>query len=66
MILKVVLKTFDFQCDFDFKSSLFRWFDFDLKLSTYDDFAHLCVQLRETYKVSNLKLHTSNTITQTK
>ena len=42
MILKMILKSFDFQCDFDFKSPLFRLFDLILKSSTYDDFAHLC------------------------
>ena len=41
MILKMILKSFDFQCDFgfsyhhfqndfDFKSPLFRWFDFKI------------------------------------
>ena len=53
MILKIILKSFDFQCDFDFQitTSKMIWIlilnhlylgDLILILkSTYDDFAHL-------------------------
>ena len=57
MILKVILKSFDFQCNFDFyfqiTTSKMIWIFIlnrhnlgdlilILKSSTYDDFAHLC------------------------
>ena len=56
MILKMILKSFDFQCDFDFQITtskmilililnhlyLGNWI-LILKSSTYDDFAHLCI-----------------------
>ena len=53
MILKMILKSFDFQCDFDFQitTSKMIWIlnhlylgdlILILKSSTYDDFAHLC------------------------
>ena len=54
MILKMILKSFDFQCDFDFQITTFKmiWIlilnhlylgdlILILKSSTYDDFAHL-------------------------
>ena len=55
MILKMILKSFDFQCDFDFQITtskviliLNHLYLGDLililKSSTYDDFAHLWVQ----------------------
>ena len=62
MILKMILKSFDFQCDFDFEFQItiskMIWililnhlysgdFILILKSSTYDDFAHLCLY---TYK----------------
>ena len=49
----MILKSFEFQCEFDFQitTSKMIWIlnhlylgDLILKLSTYDDFAHLCVQ----------------------
>ena len=58
MILKMILKSFDFQCDFDFDfqitTSKMIWIlilnhlylgdlILILKSSTYDDFAHLCI-----------------------
>ena len=58
MILKMILKSFDFQCDFDFDfqitTSKMIWIFIlnhlylgdlilILKSSTYDDFAHLCM-----------------------
>ena len=56
MILKMILKSFDFQCDFDFQitTSKMIWIlilnhlylgdlILILKSSTYDDFAHLCL-----------------------
>ena len=52
----MILKSFEFQCDFDF--------DFQittskviliLKSSTYDDFAHLCVQV----PLTNMTIDTS-------
>ena len=58
MILKMLLKSFDFQCDFDFDFQittskmiliLNHLYLGDLILilkSTYDDFAHLCLQIR--------------------
>ena len=57
MILKMILKSFEFQCDFDFDfqitTSKMIWIlilnhlylgdlILILKSSTYDDFAHLC------------------------
>ena len=51
MILKMILKSFDFQCDFDFQIATSKMVsilnhlylgDLILKSSTYDDFAHLC------------------------
>ena len=55
MILKMILKSFDFQCDFDFQittSKIIFVFILNhlylgdliliLKSSTYDDIAHLC------------------------
>ena len=60
MILKMILKSFEFQCDFDFQitTSKMIWiwilnhlYSGDLililKSSTYDDFAHLWKQPRE-------------------
>ena len=57
MILKMILKSLEFQCDFDFQITSPRmiWIlilnhlylgdlILILKSSTYDDFAHLCVQ----------------------
>ena len=50
MILKMILKSFEFRCDFDFQitTSKMIWIlnhlylgDLILKSSTYDDFAHL-------------------------
>ena len=58
MILKMILKSFEFQCDFDFDfqitTSKMIWIlilnhlylgylILILKSSTYDDFAHLCL-----------------------
>ena len=54
MILKMILKSFEFQCDFDFQiiTSKMIWIlnhlylgdlILILKSSTYDDFAHLCM-----------------------
>ena len=52
MILKMILKSFDFQCDFDFQITTSKMIlilnhlylgDLTLKSSTYDDFAHLCL-----------------------
>ena len=55
MILKMILKSFEFQCDFDFQiTSKMIWIlilnhlylgdlILILKSSTYDDFAHLCL-----------------------
>ena len=54
MILKVILKSFEFQCDFDFQNTtskiiliLNHLYIGDLililKSSAYDDFAHLCI-----------------------
>ena len=60
MILKMILKSFEFQCDFDFDfqitSSKMIWIlilnhlylgdlILILKSSTYDDFAHLCIYI---------------------
>ena len=55
----MILKSFDFQCDFDFQitTSKMIWIlilnhlylgdlILILKSSTYDDFAHLCLYLR--------------------
>ena len=57
MIFKMILKSFDFQCDFDFQITtakiisiliLNHLYSDDLiwisKSSTYDDFAHLCIE----------------------
>ena len=52
MILKIILKSFDFQCDFDFQITTSKMIlilnhlylgdlILILKSSTYDDFAHL-------------------------
>ena len=56
MILEMILKSFEFQCDFDFQitTSKMIWIlilnhlylgdlILILKSSTYDDFAHLCL-----------------------
>ena len=54
MILKMILKSFDFQCDFDFQITTSKMIlilnhlylgdlILILKSSTYDDFAHLCL-----------------------
>ena len=49
MILKMILKSFDFQCDFDFQIANSKMIlilnhlylgDLILKSSTYDEFAH--------------------------
>ena len=64
MILKFILKSFDFQCDFDFQitTSKMIWIlilnhlylgDLILKLSIYDDFAHLCVYLTKAFDTVN-------------
>ena len=58
MILKMILKSFDFQCDFDFQitTSKMIWIlilnhlylgdlILILKSSAYDDFAHLCLTM---------------------
>ena len=60
MILKMILKSFEFQCDFDFDfqitTSKMIWIlilnhlylgdlILILKSSTYDDFAHLCIYI---------------------
>ena len=62
MILKMIFKLFDFQCDFDFQitTSKMIWIlilnylylgdlILILKSSTYDDFAHTCRQCSATY-----------------
>ena len=55
MILKMILKSFYFQCDFDFQITSSKIIlilnhlelsDLILKSSTYDDFAHLCPWIR--------------------
>ena len=38
----MILKSFDFQCDFDFQISTSKMI-LILKSSAYDDFAHLCI-----------------------
>ena len=54
MILKIILKSFDFQCDFDFQITaskmilILNHFNLGdliliLKSSTYDDSAHFCL-----------------------
>ena len=52
MILKMILKSFDFQCDLDFQITTSKMIlilnhlylgDLILKSSTYDDFTHLCI-----------------------
>ena len=43
MILKIILKSFEFQCDFDFDFQITTYemiWILILKSSTYDDFAH--------------------------
>ena len=58
MILKMILKSLDFQCDFDFQITTYKMIlililnhlylgdlILILKSSTYDDFAHLCLLL---------------------
>ena len=58
MILKMIFKSFEFQCDFDFQitTSKMIWIlilnhlylsdlILILKSSTYDDFAHLCIYI---------------------
>ena len=54
MILKIIFKSFDFQCDFDFQITTSKMIlilnhlylgDLILKSSTYDDFSHLCMSL---------------------
>ena len=67
MILKMILKSFEFQCDFDLDfqitTSIVIWIlilnhlylgdlILILKSSTYDDFAHLWVQFMHCSKVS--------------
>ena len=60
MILKMILKSFGFQCDFDFKITTYKmiWIFIlnhlylgdlilILKSSTYDDFAHLWLSKRQ-------------------
>ena len=55
MILKMILNSFDFQCDFDFQITTSKMILIQilnhiylggliliLKSSTYDDFSHLC------------------------
>ena len=62
MILKMILKSFDFQCDFDFQITTSKMIlilnhlylgdlILILKSSTYDDFAHLCVYIITTHPV---------------
>ena len=69
MILKMILKSFDFQCDFDFQITASKMIlilnhlylgdlILILKSSTYDDFAHLCLfrlsgELYDRYKGVN-------------
>ena len=54
MILKMILKSFEFQCDFDIQITTYEMIlilnhlylgdlILILKSSTYDDFAHLCI-----------------------
>ena len=56
MILKMLLKSFDFQCDFNFPITTSKIIlilnhlylgdgILNLKSLTYDDFAHLCIGL---------------------
>ena len=56
MIFKMILKSFEFQCDFDFQITTAKMIlilnhlylgdlILILKSSTYDDFAHFCQQL---------------------
>ena len=60
MILKMILKSLEFQCDFDFQittSKLILILNhlylgdliLILKLSTYDDFVHLCIHVGLVY-----------------
>ena len=53
LYFKMILKSFDFQCDFDFQITSSKMIlilnhlylgDLILKSSTFDDFAHLCIQ----------------------
>ena len=61
MILKMILKSFDFQCNFDFQITTSKMIlilnhlylgdlILILKSSTYDDFAHLCSSLSRPLK----------------
>ena len=56
LYFKMILKSFDFQCDFDFQITTSKMISIlilnhlylgdlilILKVSTYDDFAHLCI-----------------------
>ena len=65
MILKMILKSFDFQCDLDFQITTFKmiWIlilnhlylgdlILILKSSTYDDFAHLSLYPASNYFLS--------------
>ena len=66
MILKMILKSFDFQCDFDFQITTSKMIlnlnhlylvglILILKSSTYDDFAHLCLALLFKTCIENAK-----------
>ena len=63
MILKMILKSFDFQCDFDFQITTSKMIlilnhlylgdvILILKSSTYDDFAHLCAYMQGSFSHS--------------
>ena len=67
MILKMILKSFEFQCDFDFQITTSRMilililnhlYSGDLililKSSTYDDFAHLCIYINKYIYILNI------------
>ena len=67
MILKMILKSFEFQCNFDFQittSKLILILILNhlylgdliliLKSSTYDDFAHLCIYIHVLLKTKEL------------
>ena len=67
-ILKLILKSFDFQCDFDFQitTSKMIWilnplylgdWILILKSSTYDDFAHLCMLPHSAQKSLSERMH---------
>ena len=73
MILKMILKSFDFQCDFDLDfqitTSKMIWIlilnhlnlgdlILILKSSTYDDFAHLCSKLIDFPRHMYVYIHT--------